>query len=117
MTYKDLFKNSKTMSLDGGVDMYSMDFKRYGDKDECEGRIVVFRGNGGYDSELESACKEFEIGQQLEVEEIEVSRSSSKVKFKGNDKYYNTVMFADAEFGFLGMYISVCIDRLEVKND
>lgn len=117
MTKQDLFKYSKPMSIHGGIDMYSMDFERYGDEEECEGRIVVFRGNGGYSGELESACEVFEIGQQLEVEEIEVSRSSSKVKFKGNDKYYNTVMFADVDFQFVGRFISVCIDSFEVQND
>lgn len=86
---------NETMSIEGGIDEYSFEFERYGEGD-CNGRKVFFLGKNGYDSERKTASNLFAIRQILTVEEIYVSRSSSKVEFKEYpNKSFNTVMFAD----------------------
>lgn len=89
----------KTMTLKGGLHMYGTfddSHRREGDT-MCAGRKVVFLNINGYDSQLSRARTIFLEGQVLEVEEIHIGRSNSKVKFKGIDKWFNTVMFQDYE--------------------
>ena len=90
------FEYPKSMSLEGGVDEYRIGTNRYG-KGDCRGRKVIFKGEGGYASELERAMNTFEVGQVLTVREIYVGRSSSVVEFEGIDGRWNTVMFDDVE--------------------
>lgn len=89
------------MKLDGGIDMYTHNFDNFEivriGNTTCKGRKVFFLNYNGYDSELERARKYFDKGQILTVEEIEVGRSSSNVKFEGVDEWFNTVMFEDLE--------------------
>lgn len=88
----------KTMSLDGGLDMYTINMERYGDGPPCHGRKVRFLNDNGWDSEREHAAEFFEEGQILTVKEIYVGRSNSDVEFEElPGKKFNTVMFADVK--------------------
>ena len=89
---------SDVMSLTGGIDMYSRDFKRYKSKVSPKGRKVIFLNDNGRDSERKRARKHFSKGQVLTVKEIYVGRSSSDVEFEEYPgRKFNTVMFADVE--------------------
>ena len=86
------------MNLNGGIDEYSFEFKRYGNGVSPQGRKVRYLNENGYDLERERANKFFKEGDILEVKEIYVGRSSSKVEFIGFEgKMFNTVMFEDVE--------------------
>lgn len=89
---------SETMSLVGGIDMYSCDFKRYKSDISPQGRRVVFLAEHGYDIEREIARKYLSKGQVLTVKEIYVGRSISDVELEEYPgKKFNTVMFADVD--------------------
>jgi hypothetical protein len=85
----------KTMSISGGIDMYSY-MQRY-KTDICpKGRKVIFLNKNGYDSEREYARKLFSEGDILTVKEIYVNRCSSEVEFEEYPgKMFNTIMFGD----------------------
>ncbi|MFD2658561.1 hypothetical protein [Gracilibacillus thailandensis] len=85
-----------TMSLRGGVDMYSLNFDRYGSETPPTGRKVRFLNENGYEFDKEHARKHINEGDILTVKEIYVGRSSSEVEFEEipNQKF-NTVMFED----------------------
>jgi hypothetical protein len=86
----------ETMSLVGGIDMYSRFGTRYESDESPEGRKVFFNDWNGYDSDLEYANKFFKKGDVLTVKEIYVGRSSSQVEFLEHpNKQFNTVMFSD----------------------
>lgn len=51
-----MFKYAKSMSLLGGIDMYSLG-KRYGKEVSPKGRKVYFLNRNGYAMELEQARK------------------------------------------------------------
>lgn len=86
----------KTMSLEGGIDMYNMSGKRYLSDEPPYGRKVKFRSENGSDYDLERANEYFTKGQILTVEEIEVSRFSSVVRFlEFSGEEFNAVMFTD----------------------
>jgi hypothetical protein len=88
----------KTMSLDGGLDMYSFPMKRYGNGDSPEGRRVRYLDENGYDGDRIHARKFFEKDAILTVQEIYVGRSSSDVSFIEHPGHkFNTVMFEDVE--------------------
>jgi len=94
---RDEEKGNNKMSLDGGLNVYSSNF----DKEErinnktCKGRHVYFLNKNGYIAELEEARKYFNKGVMYYIEEIEVGRSSSRVKFNGINRWFNTTMFSD----------------------
>lgn len=88
---------NKTMSLTGGIDMYSS-ARRYKSDVSPKGRKVIFLDDNGYDIEREYARKYFSKGEVLTVEEIYVGRSHSDVELEGYpNERFNTVMFADVE--------------------
>ena len=84
------------MSIKGGFDTYSPDFKRYQSVESPQGRKVRFLNENGYDGEREFARRFFSKGDILTVKEIYVGRSSSDVEFEEYpNRRFNTVMFAD----------------------
>lgn len=87
-----------TMRVDGGIDTYSFEGKRYITDVPPLGRKVVYLNDNGYEFDREYANQYFSKGQVLTVKEIYVGRSSSKVEFaEVPDKTFNTVMFADLD--------------------
>lgn len=87
-----------SMSLTGGIDMYSFDGERSGSNVSPEGRKVVYLNKNGYDMERDRANKHFKEGQILTIKEIYVGRSSSEVEFiELPDNRFNTVMFDDVK--------------------
>ena len=85
------------MKLNGGIDEYSLEFKRFESDVSPKGRKVRFLNDNGYDSDLEYARMFFKENQILTVEEIYVGRSNSNVKFENYEGLFNTVMFEDVE--------------------
>lgn len=86
----------KTMSLVGGIDMYSIGNKRVQTEEKPYGRKVRFLSRNGYDRELKEAQSYFRKDQILTVNEIYVGGSSSEVEFvEVPDIKFNTVMFTD----------------------
>jgi hypothetical protein len=87
-----------TMSLIGGIDLYSLE--RYKSNISPEGRKVIYLDENGYDIERGRASKLFKKGTELTVKEIFVGRSSSTVEFVEYPEYqFNTVMFTDKNTG------------------
>jgi hypothetical protein len=88
----------ETMSLNGGIDTYSIDFKRYGSEVSPKGRKVKFLNKNGYDGERKWAAEVLRLDEIYTIEEIYVGRSSSAVELQElPDKRFNTVMFEDVE--------------------
>ncbi|MCY8577595.1 hypothetical protein MOD24_17255 [Bacillus haynesii] len=88
---------TETMSLTGGINMYSFEGRRCGSNTSPKGRKVYFLNDNGYESEREFAREHFKPNEILTVEEIYVGRSSSQVEFVEHPgKRFNTVMFTDA---------------------
>ena len=95
----------KVMSLIGGLDIYSP-FERYKSDVSPKGRKVVFLNDNGYEDEREYANTLFKEGQILTIKEIYVGGSSSEVEFiEFPNKRFNTVMFADINWKFIGSWI------------
>ena len=93
---KEYEATHKTMSLEGGLNMYAFLGKRFKSDIPPTGRKVRFLNKNGYDGDREYANKYFKEGQILTVKEIYVGRSSSEVEFEEfHDRRFNTVMFED----------------------
>lgn len=94
----DFIEPNPTMKLDGGIDTYSLEHKRYITDEPPYGRKVIYLNDNGYDIDREIANEFMEEGQVLTVNEIYVGRSISKVEFvEFPNLLFNTVMFADLD--------------------
>ena len=90
------FGSSETMSLIGGIDIYSFFDKRFKSDISPKGRKVKYLNKNGYDINREYANRYFNEGKILTIKEIWVGRSGSEVEFEEfPNKKFNTVMFAD----------------------
>lgn len=95
---KEYEANHKVMSLEGGINLFSIFGTRYKNEKLPQGRKVRFLNNNGYDSERERASRYFKEGQILTVKDIYVGSWSSDVEFiEFPGKEFNTVMFEDVE--------------------
>lgn len=89
----------KTMSLIGGIEVYTFGNRRFKSSKSPAGRTVFFLGENGREKELEHAKSVFSESQVLTVKEIHVDRSSSLVEFEEfRGEKFNTVMFADLNY-------------------
>ncbi|MBM7598275.1 hypothetical protein JOC34_000632 [Virgibacillus halotolerans] len=106
----------ETMSLTGGLDIYSFG-ERYQSDKSPQGRKVRFRNKGGWESDTEYAHKYLiNEGDILTVEEIYVGRSSSEAEFKEHPNItFNTVMFEDVSEMPLG-FISAKMDTTNYRK-
>jgi hypothetical protein len=88
----------RSMSIKGGLDMYSWPIKRYESDSSPLGRKVYFLNENGYDGQRELANRFFKENDVLTIKEIYVGRSSSEVEFLEHpNQRFNTVMFADLD--------------------
>ena len=85
-----------TMSIIGGIDMYSRG-ERFKSDSPPAGRKIRFLGQNGRDSQLQEALDIMPVGQILTVKEIYVGGSCSYVEVEEHEGRFNTVMFADME--------------------
>jgi len=60
------------------------------------GDVMVFRGEGGYDLQIEEAKKVFEVGEELVVEQCAVRAWDHSIWFEGHEGWFNGVMFERA---------------------
>lgn len=58
---------------------------------------VKFHGNGGYPFEQSEARGILNIGEEYEVEWVDVGGCHSTYKLVGYDKEFNTVLFEDSQ--------------------
>lgn len=95
--YKIVRTSEGSMSLKGGLDMYSLNGeKRYQSEEIPEGRKVIYLQKNGWDGDQEFANRYFYKNDLLTIKEIYVGRSSSEVEFiEQPNERFNTVMFAD----------------------
>jgi hypothetical protein len=81
------------------------------------GEKVFFTGIGGHPYQLEEAKKIFSVGQELTVDAIDVSRSSSSVKFEEHDDWFNTVMFENIETVVMNKRIEELAKKMNFDRD
>lgn len=74
---------------------------------------AVFLGTGGWSKEAEYAKKDLTVGQEYEVGDIDVGRSSSCIYIKGFDGSYNSVMF---EYLYNGEEYDYISNPLKLEN-
>lgn len=92
--------NRQSMSLKGGLNMYTGFGERHNTDESPEGRKVVYMQKNGLDHHQEHANKCFKKNDVLTVKEIYVGRSGSEVEFVEHpNQKFNTVMFADLLVG------------------
>ena len=96
-SYKIVRTSEGSMSLVGGLGMYSLNGKkRYQSEKSPEGRKVIYLQQNGWDNDQEYANIYFSKNDVLTIKEIYVGRSSSEVEFMEiPSRKFNTVMFAD----------------------
>jgi hypothetical protein len=58
-----------------------------------KGEKISFLGKNGHEHELIEALAELEIGKEYTITSMDVSRFTSIVTIKENNKSYNSVMF------------------------
>ena len=59
---------------------------------------LVFEGNGGYDSERQSAREKLVVGRRYTVEKIEVGSWNTEVYLQGHKGSFNSCLFERDEY-------------------